>query len=126
MRSSGEALELLAAAAASFEASYRKTLDACLARGLPLVACTIYNGNCSDARYQQRVGAALAAFNDAILRVAVEKQLAVMDLRLICATPADYANPIEPSSIGGARIAQAIVSTVTAAARHGGAWVVAH
>ena len=31
------------------------------------------------------------------------------DLRLICNEPADYANPIEPSSHGGAKIARVIV-----------------
>jgi hypothetical protein len=113
VRSSAQALELLADAAASFEAAYRRCIDACLARGLPLIVSTIYNGNFSDAGYQRRVTAALCAFNDAILRVAVQQRLAVLDLRLICSTPADYANPIEPSAQGGAKIAQAIVHAVT-------------
>jgi hypothetical protein len=50
----------------------------------------------------------LTVFNDAILRVAFENALSVIDLRLICNTPSDYANPIEPSSLGGAKIAAAI------------------
>jgi hypothetical protein len=110
---------------ASFEASYRRTVDACLARGLPLAICTIYNGNFNEAGYQRRVYTALAAFNDVILRVAAEKRLAVMDRRLICATPADYANPIEPSAVGGARIAQAVLRSV-ATPRDEGAWILTH
>jgi hypothetical protein len=46
--------------------------------------------------------------NDAILRVAFEHALAVIDLRFVCSAPEDYANPIEPSSEGGAKIAMAI------------------
>jgi hypothetical protein len=51
---------------------------------------------------------ALMMFNDAILRVAFELRLGVIDLRLICVEPSDYANPIEPSGAGGAKIARAI------------------
>ena len=47
-------------------------------------------------------------FNDVILRVAFEHHLPVIDLRLICNEPADYANPIEPSGRGGRKIALAI------------------
>jgi hypothetical protein len=39
--------------------------------------------------------------------------LPVIDLRSICNRPEDYANPIEPSSIGGEKIARAIVALVT-------------
>jgi len=42
-----------------------------------------------------------------------ERGLPVIDLRLLCREPVDYANPIEPSSVGGAKIAQAIVAAVT-------------
>jgi hypothetical protein len=36
----------------------------------------------------------------------------VIDLRLVCTEPADYANPIEPSSGGGEKIARAIVTAL--------------
>jgi hypothetical protein len=124
--SSGEALLLLEEATREFEAAYRKMLDACLRFNLPLVICTIYNGNFPDLNYQRRVAAALTAFNDVIIRVAVEKQLRVIDLRLICNSSTDYANPIEPSSIGGGKIARAIVRAVTELGPKGpGAQVVA-
>jgi hypothetical protein len=32
----------------------------------------------------------------------------VVDLRLVCGEPADYANPIEPSGRGGLKIARAV------------------
>ena len=53
--------------------------------------------------------AALATFNDVITRAAFEAGLPLIDLRLVCDEDADYANPIEPSVAGGAKIAGAIV-----------------
>jgi len=52
-------------------------------------------------------------FNDVILRVGAEFHLSIIDLRFICISPADYANPIEPSSAGGAKIARAIVRSIS-------------
>jgi hypothetical protein len=69
---------------------------------------TIYNGNFPDAVTQRLASTALAVFNDAILRVAVENRTRVIDLRLVCCESADYANPIEPSVRGGAKIARAV------------------
>ena len=54
----------------------------------------------------------LMLFNDVILRVAFERALAVIDLRLVCNEPADYANPIEPSGRGGQKIARAIARSL--------------
>ena len=124
--SSAATLLLLHDIAREFEAVYRRAIDSCLERALPLVVCTIYNGNFPEQGYQQCATTALTAFNDVIIRVAIEKRLRVIDLRLICSSPADYANPIEPSSIGGARIAAAIMRAVTEPAHTGrGAQVVA-
>ena len=50
----------------------------------------------------------LTTFNDAILRVAFEARLRVIELRLVCTEPADYANAIEASVLGGEKIARAI------------------
>lgn len=119
----GDAIEQLAAAAARFESAYRKLLGACLARGLPLVVCTVYNGNFDDARYRLLTRSALALFNDAILRSAVEHKLNAIELRLVCTRAEDYANPIEPSTIGAAKIARAIAAAVTQTGRNPSACV---
>lgn len=108
-----KALDSLADVSSAFEPDYRSALDACLQTKLPLTVCTIYNGCFPDRSYQRVASLALAIFNDVILRVAIENCLSVIDLRLICTAPVDYANPIEPSSIGGEKIAKAIVSLVT-------------
>lgn len=113
VRTTADALTLLARAAAEFDAKYRKAVAACMRHRLPLVICTIYNGNFPDRKYQQQVTVALTAFNDVIIRLGLEHALQVLELRQICTQPQDYANPIEPSDIGGAKIAQAIVHAVS-------------
>jgi hypothetical protein len=116
----------LAEAAADFESRYRTLIDQLMARRLPLVVCTIYNGNFPDPAFQRIASTALCPFNDAILRVAFRRGLTIIDLRLICSEPADYANPIEPSSTGGAKIAHAIAQAVGAVHPAGGASIVHH
>ena len=111
-RSGGEVLDALAEAAGAFERRYRAAVAETLARDLPLVLCTIYNGSFPDPALQRRATTALAVFNDAILRVAFEHGLPLIDLRLVCREPRDYANPIEPSVIGGEKIARTIVQTI--------------
>jgi hypothetical protein len=49
-----------------------------------------------------------------IVRAAWARQCGILDLRLICHEPADYANPIEPSGQGGAKIARALARGVDA------------
>ncbi len=111
VRSSAEVLRSLGERAATFERSYRHVVAALLALGRDATVCTIYNGNLPpDQALLARV--ALTVFNDALLRVAFEHGLRVIDLRAICASPADYANPIEPSGSGGLKIAQAIARAV--------------
>jgi hypothetical protein len=111
--STAKALDSLADISEEFEMHYRSAVDTCLQAKLPLAVCTIYNGCFPDRGYQRIATLALALFNDVILRVAIEKALPVIDLRLICTDAADYANPIEPSSVGGAKIAEVIVAVAT-------------
>lgn len=111
-RSSAEVLALLADTAGSFETRYRRMLRAVLALGLPVTVCTIYNGRLPDPVTQRLATTALAVFNDAILRSAFEAGVPVIELRLICTEPDDYANPIEPSVGGGAKIAKAIAGAL--------------
>jgi len=111
--STSKSLDSLADISNAFENQYRSAVDACLRSGLPLGVCTIYNGCFPDRSYQRIASLALAIFNDVIIRVAIERGLPVIDLRLVCTAPTDYANPIEPSSIGGEKIARAIVALVT-------------
>ncbi len=106
--SASAALELFSDRLVRFEASYRAAIEAAAAMGRDLTTCTIYNANL-EPELAPAFRVALMMFNDVILRVAFERRLSVIDLRLVCTTPADYANRIEPSGSGGLKIARAIV-----------------
>jgi hypothetical protein len=108
-------IEALADIAADFEARYRAVISACVNTGLPLAVCTIYNGCFEDRTFQRVASATLMMFNDPIIRVAIEHAVPVIDLRSVCVNAEDFANPIEPSSVGGAKIARVIVGLVTGA-----------
>ncbi|MCC2978024.1 GDSL-type esterase/lipase family protein [Sphingomonas sp. PL-96] len=110
-RSVAEAVGRLAEAQARFAQSYGAMIDAVLTLGLPTAVCTIYDANYPEP-HRRLVVSALSLFNDAIMRVAFARGLDVVDLRLICDDPADYANPIEPSARGGEKIAKAIADLV--------------
>lgn len=101
----------LAAIHARFRDGYARMLDAVLAHGKPTAVCTIYDSN-FEAPKKELADVALSVFNDAILRCAGERGVPVIDLRRIFRTPADYANPIEPSAPGGAKMVAAIVAAV--------------
>ena len=113
--SMAEAIEALADMASDFERRYRLAIAACLDTALPLAVCTVYNGCFDDRSFQRLASATLTMFNDAIIRVAIEHALPVIDLRLVCDTAEDYANQIEPSSVGGAKIARVIVGLICGA-----------
>jgi hypothetical protein len=106
-------LETLAEVVGTFVTHYRAAVAACLETRLPLTVCTIYDGCFEDAAFQRIASTTVALFNDAIIRVALEHAVPIIDLRFICAHPEDYANAIEPSSIGGEKIARAIAGVVT-------------
>jgi hypothetical protein len=114
--SSAEALHAFATRVASFEESYRSALAQVTALKLPIMVCTIYNGALAkDIAVIARL--ALALFNDAILRAAVDRNHDVLELRAICTEATDYANPIEPSGRGGLKIATAIARALRGNAR---------
>ncbi len=108
----GEAVSLLADARERFADRYAAMLRAVLATGDPVAVCTIYDANYPPPEGRM-IAAALSLFNDVITRAAFSRGLPLIDLRLICADPADYANPIEPSEQGGDKIAAAIAALAT-------------
>jgi lysophospholipase L1-like esterase len=106
-----QALVTLTRIKSEFRANYRSLLATVTAKNLPLLVCTIYD---SVPGLPEELKTALGMFNDVILSEAVKQGLPVLDLRLICTDAADYsaASPIEPSSQGGAKVAQRLVVTV--------------
>lgn len=108
----GESLILVKSVADQFHKNYADMLSAVLKKKLPTAVCTIYNPNYSDTIQQAACVSALAHFNDAILRCAFAHGVPVIDLRSVCDSPSDYANPIEPSSTGAIKIAARILEIV--------------
>jgi len=122
--STSQAIAALADLSRGFEERYRRAVEGCRQMRLPLTICTIYNGCFPNGDLQRLVSTALMVFNDVILRIGIEFALTIIDLRFVCSSAADYANPIEPSSIGGAKIARAIVNLVKGPAENKSARVV--
>jgi hypothetical protein len=111
-QSVADALDGLAAISEAFEPAYHHMVQAALQHPLPTALCTIYYPRFPVAVVQRRAVTALTVFNDAIIREAFTAGVPLFDLRLICNADADYANPIEPSVVGGAKIAAAIARAV--------------
>lgn len=103
----GEAVMVLAQAQSRFAELYLAMVERLAALGVPIALCTIYDGNFPPPEGRV-IKAALSLFNDVITRAAFSGGLPLIDLRIICDDPADYANPIEPSERGGEKIASAI------------------
>jgi hypothetical protein len=112
-RSVAEVLLRLAAIAELFERDYQEMLTAVQRHKLATVLCTVYYPAYPDPSLQRAAVTGLTVFNDAIIRAAVSAGLPLIDLRLVCNEATDYANPIEPSVAGGAKIARAITRLVT-------------
>ena len=108
----GEALGLFHDAYGRFGQAYRQMLQVLAAVGKPTVVCTIYDSIPDLGGPEQ---AALAGFNALILREAFAAGLPVIDLRLVCGHRSDYSplSSIEPSMVGGAKIARVIAEVVT-------------
>jgi hypothetical protein len=109
-RSMAESLMQLAEIRDKFQVQYAAAINGVLQARLPTAVCTIYDPRYPDP-VQRRLGAtALTIINDVIIREAVRLGLPLLDLRIICDEDADFANPIEPSSHGGWKMAGAIAS----------------
>ena len=93
-----------------FRRTYASLLDRLERR--PVLVLTVYNpcfdGHGMDAAYQKAAESAVAIFDDVIQHEALRRSFDILELRTLFNDAADYANPIEPSAIGGAKLAKAI------------------
>lgn len=101
------ALTMLMQARTEFEPPYRAVVKRASQMAVPTALCTIF-----DANMGPLAATAISIFNDAITREVHRAGLDLLDLRLVCDEQADYANTIEPSVAGGAKIAGAIANYV--------------
>jgi hypothetical protein len=110
--SNAQVFNRLADLASVFEHHYCKMLEAVLRLNKPTCVCTIYYPRMPDPTYQKLTCAALATFNDVIIKQAFLAGVPLIDLRILCNQDSDYANAIEPSEAGGAKIAKTILRVV--------------
>jgi hypothetical protein len=105
------ALGTLSKIQAGFETSYKALMAELLVLKKPLMVCTIYD---SVPGLVDPLKVALALFNDIILRSAISCGVPVLDLRVICTDHADYSekSPIEPSTQGGEKISDRLVTAM--------------
>jgi hypothetical protein len=103
-----DALGVVAAVLGKFRAAYATMLAPVLALGKPTCVCTVYDS--VPALFGPAEFAALTGFNDVITRTAASAGIPLIDLRVTCSHPDDYSplSPIEPSVVGGAKIATVI------------------
>jgi hypothetical protein len=108
----GDALNSLHQVRELFRQNYRKMLTVTLRAFPNLTVSTIYDAVPTLSKAET---IALGLFNEIILREAAEHQVPVLDLRILCNEPDDYApvSPIEPSKQGAGKIAQAIFDQYT-------------
>jgi GDSL-like Lipase/Acylhydrolase family len=108
----GDSLHRLHEVRTSFRTGYRKMLAALSALAKPAAVCTIYD---LIPRLEPAARTALAIYNEVILHEAFLAGLPVIDLRLVCNHPGDYSplSPIEPSVVGGSKIARVIAEVAT-------------
>ena len=120
----GDALDSFNEMVQEFEKEYIKMLTNTIKYGLKTTLCTIYNPcfdhdnidrikymfppNTNFKKLQRRSTTALPLFNNIIFQEAFNFGLPLMDLRLIFNDKADYSNPIEPSVVGGIKMAKII------------------
>ena len=120
----GDALQKMYLVGESFQKKYSEMVDLVLSHNLPTTLCSIYyprfhSRSLSRVEYylsmmtngetlQQMAMAAETIFNDIITFEIFKRKLPLIDLRVLCDEDQDFANPIEPSCIGGMKIANKI------------------
>lgn len=111
-RNVSEVLHEMANIQGEFRREYHEMLTEVLSRRLPTLVCTIYD---AIPVLESDAAAALSLFNDVIVREAAAAGVPVLDLRLVCTERTDYStlSPIEPSHLGGRKIAAALGRVMT-------------
>ena len=124
----GDALQKMYLIGETFQNKYSEMLDKVLQHKLPTAVCNIYYPKffsrslsrvdtylpmlVSGEVLQQMAMAAETIYNDIIMHEVFIRNLPLIDLRVLCNKDEDFANPIEPSSIGGLKIASTIKQVV--------------
>jgi lysophospholipase L1-like esterase len=113
----------------TFQAVYEKLITKLKDLGIPFVVFTIYSGNFGRTddlgipvpeTAQDAAEVLISIFNDIIYRVCAKYGVKVIENRDLFTSSEDYANPIEPSTLGSLKMAKAMVSILKNAAKRKG------
>jgi hypothetical protein len=104
----GQTLEQLSLAADEFEHTLERLIHVAQSARLVIMVCTMFQPNHKDRVRQRTACAALAVFNDRVIKRAAEARVSLIDLRLICNEPEDYDNATQLSQSGLQKAANVI------------------
>jgi len=107
------ALEKIVLILDSVEENYELIIKKLMEIDAKILLCTIYEGDLKRdpilSLIEKQGLAMVGLLNDSITLLGKKYNIDVLELRNIFVTPEDYANPIEPSHIGGEKLAKAIL-----------------
>ena len=107
------ALEKSSELIGEIQENYTKILEHLSQYDAKVLLCTVYEGDLESdvllADYDKAGQAMLKMHNDTVYYLASKFDVDVLELRNIFTNKEDYANPIEPSHIGGEKLAKAII-----------------
>ena len=107
------ALEKSSELIGEIQENYTKILEHLSQYDAKVLLCTVYEGDLKSdvllAEYDKAGQAMLKMHNDTVYYLASKFDVDVLELRNIFTNKEDYANPIEPSHIGGEKLAKAII-----------------
>ena len=110
------ALEKSSELIGEIQENYTKILEHLSQYDAKVLLCTVYEGDLESdvllAEYDKAGQAMLKMHNDTVYFLASKFEVDVLELRNIFTNKEDYANPIEPSHIGGERLAKAIIQWI--------------
>ena len=107
------ALEKCSELISQIQENYIKILEHLSQYDAKVLLCTVYEGDLESdlllAKYDKAGQVMLKMHNDTVYYLASKFEVDVLELRNIFTNKEDYANPIEPSHIGGGKLAKAII-----------------
>ncbi len=115
-----EALDLLASAADEFESMFARLIAAATEAAVPTIVCTLVPARYMEPSQERVAAAALAIFNDRILRRTIAAQLSIVEMRLICDEDGDYASETLLSHAGVRKVANVARSALYDISRNPG------
>jgi hypothetical protein len=111
-----EVMEQAVCKLAPIKHRYRSIVKKLSQQDSNILLCTVYEGNLSSDIFYRDISfasmAMVSMLNDIIFSTGATFNVDVLELRNIFTEEQDYANPIEPSHIGGKKLASRILDWI--------------